>query len=95
MFCISQICGPITDVAIEMHKRYGDRMNFIHIEPWDLKTARTEGRLVPTQLFLEWNLPTEPWVFVVGKDGKITARYEGIVANEEIEGSIQEALLAG
>jgi len=95
MFCVSQICGPVTDVAIEMHKRYGDRMNFIHIEPWDLKTARTQGRLAPTPQFLGWKLPTEPWVFVVGGDGLITARYEGIVANEEMEASIMEALGEG
>jgi hypothetical protein len=92
MFCVSQICGPVTDVAIDMHKKYGDRMNFIHIEPWDLQTARTQGRLVPTEQFLEWKLPTEPWVFVVGEDGRITARYEGIPSNEEMEASIMDVL---
>jgi hypothetical protein len=92
MFCTSQICGPVTDVAIEMHKRYGDRMNFIHIEPWDLKTARTEGRLVPTQDFLQWKLPTEPWVYTVGADSLITARIEGLVTNVELEAAIKKTL---
>ncbi|MBM3925080.1 MAG: hypothetical protein FJ320_03715 [SAR202 cluster bacterium] len=92
MFCTSQICGPVTDVAIEMHKKYGDRMNFLHIEPWDIKTARTEGRLVPTQEFREWKLPTEPWVFVMGGDGVITARIEGLATNVEMEAAIKKTL---
>ena len=93
-FCISQICGPVTDVAIALQGRYRDRVNFIHIEPWDLKVARGEGRLVSIPEVKEWNLPSEPWVFIVGQDGRVVERYEGLVSSEELEGAIEKALAA-
>jgi hypothetical protein len=94
MFCVSRMCGPVTDVAAELHGRFKDRVNFIHIEPWDLEVARSEGRLAPVDVFLEWNLPSEPWVFVVGRDGRVSARFEGLVSTEELENAIV-ALVGG
>ena len=32
----------------------------------------------------EWGLPTEPWVFVVDAEGIVIARFEGLVAEEEL-----------
>ena len=95
MYCISVMCGPVTDQVIALQPRYRDRVNFIHIEPWDLKTARNEGRLVPTPEFVEWSLPSEPWVYVVGEDGRVVARFEGLVTSGEIEGAIQKVLAVG
>ncbi len=88
MFCVSRMCGPVTDVVAELHSRYRDRANFIHIEPWDLAMARGQGRLVPTKITLEWNLPTEPWIFVVDRSGRVAARFEALVATEELEAAL-------
>ncbi len=88
MFCLSRMCGPVTDVAAALHARYRDEVNFLHIEPWNLTVARSEGQLVPTDIFLEWNLPSEPWVFVVGDDGRVVARFEGLVSSQEMEAAI-------
>ena len=63
-----------------------------NIEPWDLKIARTEGRLVPIDIALNWNLPTEPWVFVIDEEGKVAARFEGLVYSEELESAITSVL---
>ena len=64
------------------------RASDIHIEPWDLAIARSEGRLVPTKIALEWNLPTEPWVFVVDRSGHVSARFEALVTTEELEATL-------
>ena len=88
MFCISRMCGPVTDMAVELHGRFKDRVSFVHIEPWDLGVARSEGRLVPTDVMLEWSLPSEPWVFVVDPEGRVAARFEGLVTSEELEQAI-------
>ena len=85
MFCITAICGPVLDAAVRVQEKLGDRLNFIHIEPWNLEVARNEGRLVPTDDFLAWNLETEPWVFVVDDDGLIHARFEGLVTDADLE----------
>lgn len=92
MYCVARICGPVTDTVAELQDRYGDRMNFIHIEPWDLTVARGEGRLVQTDISREWNLPTEPWIFVVNSDGRVTARFEGLVSGEEVEDAFRQVV---
>ena len=92
MFCATRMCGPVTDIAAALHNRYREQVNFIHIEPWDLNIARGEGKLVPTDISLEWNLPTEPWVFVVDRSGRVAARFEGLVATDELEGALSAVL---
>ena len=92
MFCVTQICGPVLDEVIKVQDQYGDRVNFIHIEPWDLKVARSEGRLVAIPEFTEWELPSEPWVFVVDGAGRVAARYEGLVTHGELEVAVREVL---
>jgi len=94
MYCITRMCGPVTDIAAELHERYRDKVNFIHIEPWDLTIARGEGKLVPIQISQDWGLPTEPWVFVVNRQGRVASRFEGLVAPEELEPAIA-GVLAG
>jgi hypothetical protein len=86
------MCGPVVDVAAHVYEDYKDRVEFIHIEPWDLPTIRNEGKLVPTAITREWRLPTEPWTFVIGKDNLITARWESLVTPEELSAALEEAL---
>ncbi len=88
---VSAICGPVTDVVASVQKRYAELASFIHIEPWDLTIARDEGRLVAAAVMSEWRLPSEPWTFVVGRDGRVVARFEGIVAGVEIERALLKA----
>lgn len=91
-FCVTAMCGPVADVAAQVYESYGDRVEFIHIEPWDLPTARNEGKLVQSPITREWRLPSEPWTFVVGKDNRILARWESLVTTEELSTALDEAL---
>ena len=36
----------------------------------------------------EWKLPSEPWVFLVGADGTIKARFEGTVSVDELNEAV-------
>jgi glutathione peroxidase-family protein len=36
----------------------------------------------------EWGLETEPWTFLVGRDGKIVERFEGAVSVRELEEAV-------
>ena len=83
-FCVSAMCGPVTDTMDQAQREAGPGVEFIHIEPWDLSAAREEGRLVPAPVMLEWRLPTEPWTFVVDADGRVAMRFEGLVTVEEV-----------
>lgn len=40
----------------------------------------------------EWRLPSEPWVFVVDRDGVIVDRLEGVSDAEELDGSLSQVL---
>ena len=93
-FCVSAICGPVTDTLERVHQALEGTVEVIHIEPWDLDAARNEGRLTPSAEMLEWGLPSEPWTFVVDGGGLIAARYEGLVTVEEVLGAVR-AVQAG
>ena len=54
--------------------------------------ARAEGRLVPAPVMDEWRLPTEPWTFVVGADGRVTKRFEGLVTGDEVAAALEPLL---
>ncbi len=83
-FCVSRACGPVTDVVAGLYEKYSERINFIHVEPWVLATARNEGRLMLTDVAREWRLPSEPWVFVIDSEGRVSARFEGLVSEYEL-----------
>ena len=86
--CQSRVCGPVTDVALQMKARYGDRMEFIHQEVY-VDNDPQQGLRQPLRRF---RVPTEPWLFVVGADGRITARLEGSFGLAAFEDAIKSAL---
>jgi hypothetical protein len=81
-FCQSRTCGPVVDVAQAVQRRLAGRgIRFIHVEIYqDNNPAQGFNRWVK-----EWRLPTEPWVFLVGRDGRIVQRFEGSVSVAELE----------
>ena len=91
-FCVSAMCGPVTDTIASVHERFRGRADFIHIEPWDLAAAREDGRLVASPVMDEWRLPTEPWTFVVGADGRVVKRFEGLVTGDEVAAALEPLL---
>jgi hypothetical protein len=86
--CQSRVCGPVVDVALQLRARYGDEMEFIHQEVY-ADNDPNKGLRAPLQ---EFNLPTEPWLFAVGADGKVTARLEGSFGLDAVERALQTAL---
>lgn len=86
--CQSRVCGPVTDIAVQMKARYGDQVEFIHQEVY-VDNDPKAGLREPLQKF---RLRTEPWLFVVGADGKITARLEGSFGLKAFEDALQTAL---
>lgn len=85
-FCRTAICGPTVEIAKAIADRKPD-VDFVHVEPFDIEAARA-GSLEPIDLMFEWGLVTEPWVFVVDEDGVISAAFEGIVGETELEAAI-------
>jgi hypothetical protein len=86
--CQSRVCGPVVDEALQLRAKYGDRMEFIHQEVY-VDNDPQKGLRPPLSAF---NLRTEPWLFVVGADGRITARLEGSFGLHAFEQAIKTAL---
>ncbi len=89
-YCASRVCGPVVAVVEEVRRRLAtDRVRFIHVEIYeDNDPGRGFNRWVR-----EWGLPTEPYTFLVGADGLVAARFEGLVTVGELERAVRETLL--
>ena len=94
-FCQTKTCGPTLEKVKEVAAAYPD-ITFINVEPYKLKEV--DGQLQPdltAQNALQaapatdaYGLLTEPFVFVVGADGKVAASFELIFTPEEIEAAL-------
>lgn len=82
-FCQTALCGPTIEIAKDVAADNPD-VDFVHVEPFDIEQARA-GSLAPISAMTEWGLATEPWVFVVDQNGAITASFEGIIGQDELE----------
>ena len=90
-FCASRTCGPVVDVldAVRKDVAAGDALRFIHVEIYE----DNDPKLGTNRWVREWRLPTEPWVFLVGADGRIAERFEGAVSADELEAAVRQHLL--
>jgi hypothetical protein len=90
-YCTSAACGPLLNIAKDVAPGYPDT-EFIHVEVY---TGIEEPGFVPDASRLApsvgpefWNLPSEPWVFVIDEQGVVTARFEGIMAAAELRAAL-------
>jgi hypothetical protein len=86
--CISRVCGPVTDIAVELQHKYGNRIAFIHEEVY----AGNQPKNGLRQQLKAFHLQTEPWLFTVNKQGLIAARLEGSFGVNAFTQAIQAAL---
>ena len=94
---MTQICGPVKEIFDDLYRAYGEQANFVHIEPYDVPRMRSgecamnQGAcLVPA--VEEWGLRSEPWVYIVGADGKIVQKYDSVASYEEMEAALTPLL---
>jgi hypothetical protein len=89
-YCVSRVCGPVVDVVDSLRKRFAHTpVRFIHVEIYeDNNPSRGRNRWVR-----QWHLPGEPWTFLVGRDGRIKAKFEGSVSTSELGEAIRRLLL--
>jgi len=91
-FCTSAQCGPTLDRIKPLAAAY-PTVDFIHVEPYALRYENgalqpvldAGGNLQSIPAVLEWGILSEPWVFVVDRNGIVTASFEGIVSVDELK----------
>jgi hypothetical protein len=89
-YCASRTCGPVVDVVDQLRRRYArSGIRFIHVEVY---TGNNPERGY-NRWMKQWHLSTEPWTFVVGRDGRIKAKFEGSVSAGELDAALRRFLL--
>jgi hypothetical protein len=89
-FCTSRTCGPVVDVMEAVRRRFAAQaVRFIHVEVFrDNNPHRGYNRWMR-----QWGLLSEPWVFLVGRDGRVKAKFEGSVSVAELAAAVRSKLL--
>lgn len=88
-FCTSRTCGPVVDVVSHVRKQLaGSGVGFIHVEVYEHNDpSRGYNRWMRG-----WGLQSEPWVFLVGRDGRIKAKFEGSLSAKELRTAVESQL---
>jgi hypothetical protein len=89
-YCTSRTCGPVVDVVEYVRRRVASHgVRFLHVEVY----TRNRPALGYNRWMREWGLHSEPWTFLVGRDGRVKAKFEGSVAAVELEAAVRRLLL--
>lgn len=83
--CESRVCGPVVDIAEQINDEFGEEVAFIHMEIFKENNPNQGARPQLTA----FGLQTEPWLFVIDKDGTIDTRIEGAFSAEELRQAVR------
>jgi hypothetical protein len=94
-FCQSATCGPTLDTLKPYVSKY-PTVTFINVEPYKLKLVdgtlqadlSATNDLQETPASEAWKLVSEPHVYVVNRDGIITADFELIFSDAELTAAL-------
>jgi len=86
--CQSRVCGPVVDIAQQVADEYGDQADFIHMEVYN---DNDPNKGIRPQLGA-YGLPTEPWTFLIDRDGIVRDRIEGAYGVSELEAATKKIL---
>jgi hypothetical protein len=85
--CSSRVCGPVVDIAEEVKSERPDDAAYIHMEIYN----DNDPNKGPRPQVEDFNLPSEPWLFVIDSDGKVSTAIEGAFSKQELEDAIDKA----
>ena len=86
-FCVTLTCAPEIGEVQKLEAKYRQQANFVHVEVYKDPLKRT-----PWETVNEWGLQTDPWVFLVDRDGNIAGKFEGPAPASELEPELQKLL---
>jgi hypothetical protein len=88
-FCQSRVCGPVVDEVQEVADKHGDEAAFIHMEIYEDNDPSSEEARPQLAAF---GLETEPWTFLIDKNGIVRDRIEGAFGVSELEEAMKKIL---
>jgi hypothetical protein len=78
-YCQTAVCGPAVDTFVDVRdtRDWGD-LGFLHVEIF------TDAGVTVGAPVRDWDLPSEPWLFAIGTDGRILERLDGPMIHDEL-----------
>lgn len=84
-YCQTAICAPVLESIKQFKDENEDNANFVHVEIFgDFETFETAATIK------EWQLQSEPWTYLVDKNGMISARFAGPVSPRELQSELSK-----
>lgn len=89
-------CGGALGILHEVFIDYPG-LTIIHAEPWHMAMGRDghmleldppEGPAVLTDFAKAWGIEEPPWVFVIDRDGRLQAKFTGVIGSDELRAAI-------
>ena len=94
-FCQQAVCGPTLDQLKPIAAAHPE-MTFINVEPYQLEfkdgslQAVMNGTdLTPVEATTAFKLQSEPYLFVIGADGKVSSSFELVFSPDELDAAIK------
>lgn len=89
--CQSRVCGPVVDILEEVKNERPDDAAYIHMEIYndnqpDANKPNNNARPQVTA----FGLQSEPWLFVIDSDGKVSTRIEGAFSADELDAALDK-----
>ena len=93
-FCQTATCGPQIKILSNIKDIYKNAANFIHIEvfdnPSEMQGNFSKAKISP--LMEEWSLVSEPFTFIVDKNGVIARKFEGFTTSDELVSALKKLI---
>ncbi|HEX5950852.1 MAG TPA: hypothetical protein VFZ96_07610 [Actinomycetota bacterium] len=89
VYCVSQFCGPVTDMVQDLAGRYDDRATFIHVEIWEDYEGQALNEAATDWLRMPSGELTEPWLYLIDADGVILDRWSSLWSEEEVVAALE------
>ena len=89
-------CGGALGILHEVFIDYPG-LTIIHAEPWHmamgtdghmLELDPPEGPAVLTDYAEAWGISEPPWVFIIDRDGRLHAKFTGVIGSDELRAAI-------
>jgi hypothetical protein len=87
-FCQSRVCGPTVDIGEEVKAEFDEEAAFIHMEIFS-ENDPNQGLRPQVRAF---SLPTEPWAFVIDREGVVRERLEGAFGATELSAALEKVI---
>jgi hypothetical protein len=91
VYCQSQFCGPDVEWLEGFAAERPDDATYIHVEVWNDYQTQAVNEAAAEWLYRDEEL-TEPWMFLIGDDGDIVARWGPLFDPAEVERELDRVL---